>query len=1118
MSADEIRILKNKSIIDVNAESDCLPVATVFGIALLEDNLKERYNMIRSLKRYPKKLKRKVKELIDECNLNRTGEHSLEDVKKIQEKHPEFRFCIYNDQTDFKSTFFRGEKTAFNSNKVINLFFSENHFSCIKSPKAFFAYNYQCTHCDELHNNKAHRCSGQCKYCRDFPPCKSTYQMTHCVECNKKFRGQKCFDNHKTNGNCKDIIFCGNCFKLVDSKISKEPHDCNNIKCEVCNKIVAAPHFCYIQPYTLQPPDKFSIIFFDFESEFIELPNGYTKHEPNLCVTNTVCHLCYQSSEFPAICQNCKKFEEIFESDDNSKCVQKFVDYVLTFRKWKVFVIAHNSKSYDAQFVLEELCARSFKIEPVLIGRKILSIKVDDITFIDSISFIPFALSKFGSSFGLQNASKGEYPYRFNRAENRNYVGPYPPIEMYPINAMTEDRYNEFIQWYDSQKEKTFNNKEELRKYCAQDVCILRKGCLKFMIDFQKTTGINPFLQSITIADAVMKVYRQNYLIPNTLPILPKNNYASSYLKLQSRIGRKWLLALKELYKVDLIQEYKLPNSNLIVDGYDIQNKVVYEFEGCFTHGHICILNRSYRCSSDSYDTIENRFDRRNARKKRIEEMGYTYKCIWECEFKEILKYNPHIEEYLDNHSEIENATFDLRAAVYGGRTEVFRLYHKIKEGEKILYYDFTSLYPWANKYTTYFKGHPKIFKDIENPSDVLNFNGVAKCSILPPKDLYLPCLPFKCNGRLLFPLCAKCALVMNVFHCDHTEEERMLSGYWSIEEIRLADRYGYRIVKCHEIWSYEIAKYDRENGETGLFAKYVDTFLKIKQEASGWPENCSTKESKLLYIQNYFEKEGIKLDENNIEINKGLRSLAKLMLNSLWGKFVQRDNLTKTIICNSVEEFNELLHSPGIYIRDIHPCGPDQIFISYSHLSDTLPITKHVSVGVGICTTTNARIALYDVMSKLGRDILYCDTDSVLFILRKGKTNPLKTGSYLGELTDELSSYGENSYIEEYVSLGPKTYALKIFSPKSQKYYYKTVCKGITLNRSSTDLVNFNTMKDMVKDCSDSGFREVICRDKIMRAGNFGIVSKDVAKKLQFTFNKRKVIDDYDTIPYGYS
>ena len=68
------------------------------------------------------------------------------------------------------------------------------------------------------------------------------------------------------------------------------------------------------------------------------------------------------------------------------------------------------------------------------------------------------------------------------------------------------------------------------------------------------------------------------------------------------------------------------------------------------------------------------------------------------------------------------------------------------------------------------------------------------------------------------------------------------------------------------------------------LFKDYVNTFLKIKQEANGYPKHCVTDEQKQCYIDEYYEHEGIRLDPNKIEYNPGLRALAKFALNSLWG------------------------------------------------------------------------------------------------------------------------------------------------------------------------------------------------------------------------------------------
>ena len=89
----------------------------------------------------------------------------------------------------------------------------------------------------------------------------------------------------------------------------------------------------------------------------------------------------------------------------------------------------------------------------------------------------------------------------------------------------------------------------------------------------------------------------------------------------------------------------------------------------------------------------------------------------------------------------------------------------------------------------------------------------------------------------------------------------------------------GYKILKIHEVWHFPTHTDE-------LFKEYVNTFLKIKQEASGYPKECVTDEQKQRYVDEYYEHEGIRLDPKEIKYNPGLRSLAKLMLNSLWGMY----------------------------------------------------------------------------------------------------------------------------------------------------------------------------------------------------------------------------------------
>ena len=60
-----------------------------------------------------------------------------------------------------------------------------------------------------------------------------------------------------------------------------------------------------------------------------------------------------------------------------------------------------------------------------------------------------------------------------------------------------------------------------------------------------------------------------------------------------------------------------------------------------------------------------------------------------------------------------------------------------------------------------------------------------------------------------------------------------------------------------------------------------MNKFLKLKQQADGWPRWATTDEEKERYLREYFEREQIQLDRDAIHKNQGLRCLSKLMLNS---------------------------------------------------------------------------------------------------------------------------------------------------------------------------------------------------------------------------------------------
>jgi hypothetical protein len=59
----------------------------------------------------------------------------------------------------------------------------------------------------------------------------------------------------------------------------------------------------------------------------------------------------------------------------------------------------------------------------------------------------------------------------------------------------------------------------------------------------------------------------------------------------------------------------------------------------------------------------------------------------------------------------------------------------------------------------------------------------------------------------------------------------------------------GYIILEIHELYEYKVTRYDPETREGSLFAGYIDTFLKLKAEAIGYPAWVRTPAEKELYI-----------------------------------------------------------------------------------------------------------------------------------------------------------------------------------------------------------------------------------------------------------------------------
>ena len=80
--------------------------------------------------------------------------------------------------------------------------------------------------------------------------------------------------------------------------------------------------------------------------------------------------------------------------------------------------------------------------------------------------------------------------------------------------------------------------------------------------------------------------------------------------------------------------------------------------------------------------------------------------------------------------------------------------------------------------------------------------------------------------------------------------------------------RKGYEIVEIIEVYEYLATQYDPETSQGGVFVEYIDTFLKLKTEPSGYPDWVLTPEDENRYIANFLASEGIRLDKEAIRPN----------------------------------------------------------------------------------------------------------------------------------------------------------------------------------------------------------------------------------------------------------
>jgi len=141
----------------------------------------------------------------------------------------------------------------------------------------------------------------------------------------------------------------------------------------------------------------------------------------------------------------------------------------------------------------------------------------------------------------------------------------------------------------------------------------------------------------------------------------------------------------------------------------------------------------------------------------------------------------------------------------------------------------------------------------------------------------------------------------------------------------------------------------------------------------------------------------------------------------------------------------------------------------------------------------------------------IYTDTDSVIYVQKDDEPPLIDCGDRLGSMTIEFQP-GE--FIDEFVSGGPKNYEYRVVNRTDTAKAPKTVCKfrGINLNYSTSKLVNFDVIRDMILNRRPDEVLTVGTDKKFKRKrkeGRVQILSEAGDKIYRVSFSKRRRLHD---------
>ena len=679
---------KKGSVIPIN-NTDNLCLARALSVAIARIEKDPKYSQIKDSKGHIQ-LQRAL-DLHQAANVP-LGPCGMDEVKLFQQHLTNYQIIVVSGDHN-NAIIYPPKPPGTDEKSSISLYYHNKHFDVITTLSGFLNRSYFCHSCHKSYSNTADQvCPDMCGSCRGFG-CVFEGVGILCNECDRMFKSQSCYNNHKEPINsggrsvCEVVRKCEKCGKSMDVRQIKNGHICGK-KCRTCGVMLESEdvdHQCYIQPLEQEEESSYNhLLFFDFEAT-----QEHGDHRPNLCVV-----------------YNEEKEVALFQGEDT---VKEFCQWLLTPEHKGCIVVAHNFQGYDSYFIINFLNENAIHYEIIYRGAKslLMTIPMFNIKFIDSLNFIPMGLAKFPKTFGQDELCKGYFPHLFNKDKNQNYVGPIPCQNDYGVNFMKPAERKAFMAWHQEQVENNyvFDFRKEIIKYCRSDVDIMAKCCLLYREMFRKETDIDPFDKALTIASYCHQVFRTNFLKKDTIAIFSHDRQLKTK---QSNMAVKWLSYIME--KEDIhIQHLRNGGEkrfgNYSLDGYCEETHTAYEFQGCFWHGKDLVMScmlimEKYECLFSFFlgcpecykgretvnpinqKTMEELYKDTMRKVKYLKECGFEVEQKWECELAKEMDEDEEMKQFFEEHEIVD--PLQPRDAFYGGRTNAAKLFHQCQGNEKI--------------------------------------------------------------------------------------------------------------------------------------------------------------------------------------------------------------------------------------------------------------------------------------------------------------------------------------------------------------------------------------------------------------------------------------------------